>query len=230
MPKRDEVFRVADKLRAAGKRPSYRVVTAALPRGGSPKTVLKHLEAWRDERAYKPKLEAKGLPEPLQERLVAFAEGTWKAAQEHAATVFGREREAAEETRRAEAEDRECLAGQLEAAQAEAAGLRALADAARSEADHLRARLEKVENQLARFRAEEFWDRVMQEIFEILPPTGMMSAAEILPGLKARTVRGAALHKEPLSAATLRKKMDVRVTHGKYFEAHPEGRFARRTG
>ena len=159
IPKRDEVFRVADKLRAAGKRPSYRLVTEALPRGGSPKTALKHLEAWRDERAYKPKLEAKGLPEPQQERPVAFAEGIWKAAQEQAATVFRREREAAEETRHAEAEDRECLAGQLEAAQAEATGLRALSEAARSQADHLRVRLDKVENQLARFRAEEFWDR-----------------------------------------------------------------------
>ena len=70
----------------------------------------------------------------------------------------------------------------------------------------------------------------MQEIFEMLPSSGTMSAAEILPGLKARTVRGAALHKEALSATTLRKKMDVRVTHGRYFEAHPDGRFARRTG
>lgn len=230
MSKRDEVFRVADKMRAAGKRPSYRQVIAALPRGGSPATVLRHLEAWKEERAYKPKLEAKGLPEPLQERLVAFAEQTWEAAQTQAATVFHREREAAEERRLAEAEDRECLLGQLEASLTEAVGLRSLADAARAEAAHLRARLEKVENQLARFRAEEFWDRVMQEIFEILPSVGTMNAAEVLPELKARTLRGAALHKEPLTAATLRKKMDVRVTHGRYFEAHPDGRFGRLAG
>jgi len=229
MPTRNEVFRIADKLRAAGKRPSYRLVTEALPRGGSPRVVLKHLEAWREERAYKPKLEAKGLPEPLQERLVAFAEQTWRAAQDQAATVFQREREAAEEVRSIEAEDRECLLGQLKALQAEAGGLNALVAATRAEAEHLRARLEKVENQLGRFRAEEFWDRVMQEIFEILPPAGTMSAAEVLPELKARTLRGAALHKEPLTAATLRKKMDVRVTHGRYFEAHPEGRFGRRS-
>ncbi|CAO4170395.1 KfrA N-terminal DNA-binding domain-containing protein [Methylorubrum aminovorans] len=230
MPTRNEVFRIADKLRAAGKRPSYRNVTAALARGGSPRVVLKHLASWWEERAYKPKLEAKGLPEPLQERLVGFAEQTWQAAQEQAATVFQREREAMDETRLAEAEDRECLLGQLEASRAEVGGLRELAAAAQAEAEHLRARLEKVENQLGRFRAEEFWDRVMQEIFEILPSVGTMTAAEVLPELKARTVRGAALHKEPLTAATLRKKMDVRVTHGRYFEAHPDGRFGRRTG
>lgn len=126
MPTRNEVFRVADKLRAAGKRPSYRMVTEALPRGGSPQVVLKYMEAWREERAYKPKLEAKGLPEPLQERLVAFAEQTWRAAQEQAATVFQREREAMEETRLAEAEDRECLLGQLEASRADVDGLRDL--------------------------------------------------------------------------------------------------------
>lgn len=34
----------------------------------------------------------------------------------------------------------------------------------------------------------------MQEIFEILPPVGTMTAAEVLPELKARIVRGAALH------------------------------------
>jgi len=90
--------------------------------------------------------------------------------------------------------------------------------------------LVKVENQLERFGAEEFWDRVMREIHEILPTSGTMGPDEILPELRQVTLRGAALHKEPLTPATLRKKMDVRVTHGKYFERDADGRYGRKAG
>jgi drug/metabolite transporter (DMT)-like permease len=88
----------------------------------------------------------------------------------------------------------------------------------------------KVENQLDRFRAEEFWDRVMQEIAELLVERGPLTPIEILPELRTWTVRGAALHKEPLTPGTLKKKMDVRVFHGRYFEPRDEGRYARKVG
>jgi hypothetical protein len=91
------------------------------------------------------------------------------------------------------------------------------------------ARLDKAENQLDRFRAEEFWDRVMQEIAELLVERGPLTPAEILLGLRAVTLRGATLHKEPLTPGTL-KKMDVRVFHGWYFEPLDEGRYARKAG
>lgn len=42
------------------------------------------------------------------------------------------------------------------------------------------------------------------------------------------THRGATLHKELLTPGTLKKKTDVRVFHGRYFEARDEGRYARR--
>lgn len=51
---------------------------------------------------------------------------------------------------------------------------------------------------------------------------------EILPGLSTWTVCGAALHKELLTPGALCKKMDVRVTHRRYFEAPVDGRYARR--
>ncbi|BAQ44692.1 MULTISPECIES: hypothetical protein [Methylobacterium] len=44
------------------------------------------------------------------------------------------------------------------------------------------------------------------------------------------TLRGAALHKEPLTPGTLKKKMDVRVAFGRYFKSCDEGRYARRVG
>jgi hypothetical protein len=42
------------------------------------------------------------------------------------------------------------------------------------------------------------------------------------------TIRGAALHRKPLNPVTLKKKMDVRVFHGRYFELRDNGRYARR--
>ncbi|AWI91643.1 hypothetical protein C0214_11090 [Methylobacterium sp. DM1] len=70
----------------------------------------------------------------------------------------------------------------------------------------------------------------MQEIAELLVERGPLTPAEILPGLRAVTLRGATLHKEPLTPGTLKKKMDVRVFHGRYFEPLDEGRYARKAG
>ncbi|MDV2988462.1 UNVERIFIED_CONTAM: hypothetical protein Q9R58_29715, partial [Methylobacteriaceae bacterium AG10] len=81
---------------------------------------------------------------------------------------------------------------------------------------------------LDRFHAEELWDRVMQEIAELLFERGPLTPVEILPELRAVTHRGAALHKEPLTPGTLKKKMDVRVSFGRYFKPRDEGRYARR--
>ena len=127
-------------------------------------------------------------------------------------------------------QDCEHLLGMVETLQAENAALVARARAAEDEAARVLARLAKVENQLDRFRAEEFWDRVMREVAEILTGRGAMTPAEILPETRTWTVRGAALHKEPLTAAMLKKKMDVRVSFGRYFEPCEQGRYARRTG
>ena len=69
----------------------------------------------------------------------------------------------------------------------------------------------------------------MREISEFFTEKGAMTPAEILPELRTWTIRDAALHKEPLTPGMLKKKMDVRATHGKYFEAQPQGRYGRRT-
>lgn len=59
------------------------------------------------------------------------------------------------------------------------------------------ARLAKVENQLDRFRAEEFRNCVMREVAELLVKGGPLTPAEILPELRAVKLRGATLHREP---------------------------------
>ncbi|KQQ39279.1 hypothetical protein ASF58_22470 [Methylobacterium sp. Leaf125] len=65
----------------------------------------------------------------------------------------------------------------------------------------------------------------MHEVHDIIPDGSAMTPAEILPEIRTWTVRGAALHREPLTLGVLKKKMDLRVTHGKYFAPPREGRY-----
>ncbi|WP_244471465.1 hypothetical protein [Methylobacterium sp. ARG-1] len=126
--------------------------------------------------------------------------------------------------------DREHLLGLSETLQIRNAPLAAWAKAAEDEAARVQARLAKVKSQFDRFRAEEFWDRVMQEVAEILAERGDMTTAEILLELRTVTLRGITLHKEPLTSGTLKKKMDVRASFESYFEPRAEGCYARRAG
>ncbi|WP_167858414.1 DNA-binding protein [Methylobacterium nonmethylotrophicum] len=230
MPSEFTVFLVADALLAKGERPSLRKMREALPTGGSPREVCKHLRAWRKKRGYDPKLEPTDMSKAMKAAGLALATDLWKQAKREATQAFSREREAAEATAADDKQDREHLLGMVETLQAENAALAVRAKAAENEAARVQARLAKVENQLDRFRAEEFWDRVMQEIAELLTERGPLTPTEILPELRAVTLRGATLHKEPLTPGTLKKKMDVRVFHGRYFEPRDEGRYARRAG
>ncbi len=228
MPSEYTVFVVADALLAKGERPSLRKVREAIPTGGSPREVCKHLRAWRKKRGYDPKLDPTDLSKAMKAAGQALAMDLWKQAKREATQAFAREREAAAAAAAEDKQDREHLLGMIETLQAENAALAVRAKAAEDEAARVQARLAKVENQLDRFRAEEFWNRVMQEIAELLVERGPLTPAEILPGLRAVTLRGATLHKEPLTPGTLKKKMDVRVFHGRYFEPQDEGRYARK--
>jgi hypothetical protein len=230
MPSEFFVFVVADAMLAKGERPSLRKVREALPTGGSPREVCKHLRAWRKKRGYDPKLEPTDMSKAMKAAGQALAMDLWKKAKREATQAFSREREAAAAMAADDKNDREHLLGMIETLQADNAAFKARAEAAGDEAARVQARLNKVENQLDRFRAEEFWDRVMREIAEVLTERGALTPAEILPELRTWTVRGAALHREPLTAAVLRKKMDVRVSFGRYFEHGDEGRYSRRAG
>ncbi|MCY1643151.1 DNA-binding protein [Methylorubrum sp. SL192] len=189
MPYESAVFVVADAILAKGERPSLRKVREAIPTGGSPREVCTHLRAWRKKRGYDPKPEPTDMSKAMKEAGQALALDLWKQAKREATQAFSREREAAVAMATDDKQDCEHLLGMVETLQAENTAL-----AARAEAARVQARLHKVENQLDRFRALEFWDRVMQEIFEIIPPGGAMTPAEILPELRSWTIRGAALH------------------------------------
>ncbi|MCJ2046372.1 DNA-binding protein [Methylobacterium sp. J-078] len=229
MPTELSVFMVADAMLARGEKPSLRKVRERLATGGSPREVCKHLRAWRKKRGYDPKLEPTDMSKGMKAAAQALGMDLWKMAKREATQTFSREREQAKADQAGEKEDREHLLGMIETLQAENAALKAKGAAADQDGERLQARLAKVENQLERFRAEEFWDRVMQEVHDIIPDGSAMTPAEILPEIRTWTVRGAALHKEPLTPGVLKKKMDVRIKHGKYFEAQPQGRYGRRT-
>ena len=47
----------------------------------------------------------------------------------------------------------------------------------------------------------------MQEIADLLVERGLLTPTEILPELRAVTLRGATLHKEPLTPGTFKKKV-----------------------
>ena len=70
----------------------------------------------------------------------------------------------------------------------------------------------------------------MREVRDLMPVGGSLPMDDILAGLKPSVHRGARLHREPLDAETLRKKMAVRAWHRKYFEEGPEGTFVRKAG
>lgn len=228
MPTQTQVFEVADALLAEGQRPSRRKVNERLP--GSPRVILQHLDAWREARTYKPRPNLKDLPETLQTRLADFARDSWKDAQAEAARSWQLERASLEEIRRDEAEDREHLLGLLEEARTRIAGLEDQLAVAVAEAARLRDSLRTSEDQAGRLRSEAFWDRLMQEVREILPLEGGMTPEEILPALEPWTKRGAAVAKQKLNATTLKVKMSDRSHWGRYLTVLPNGRFVRRAG
>jgi hypothetical protein len=69
----------------------------------------------------------------------------------------------------------------------------------------------------------------MQEIAKFLVERGPFTPSKLLPRLRAMTLRGAILHKEPLIRGTLKNKMDARVSFSRSFVACDDGRYAHRT-
>lgn len=230
MTAKERVWRIADRILADGKGTvTVQAVVDALvskEQGTQRKrrdvglargVVMLHVREWKVERAYKPRLDLRVLPVPLQEGLTEFAKTVWEGAVAEATARLDDQRRLAEAERAATDEllreagaklDGDAATGELRVAEVKRL---------RAENASLRAEVERVRKRLDHIRAEEFWDRVMREVFALIPPRGAMMVEEILPRLRQSTLRGARLHREPLDVETLRKKMDVRVHHEKFF-------------
>lgn len=224
------VFRVCDKLLAARKRVSLRNVIAALPNGGTNRMVGPILRDWKVERDYKPKLVVNDLPEAVQGELVSFARSVVDAVQASQAQRFENDRLKLEARLKANDELRDDALTECDGLREENARLVREAAAVRSENETVRVANDRLKARLDRIRAEEFWDQVMREIRDLMPVGGSLPMDEILAGLRQSIHRGARLHREPLNADTLRKKMAVRAWHKKYFEEGPDGALVRRAG
>ncbi|MCJ2014187.1 DNA-binding protein [Methylobacterium sp. J-076] len=228
MPERDAVFLACDRLLARRERVSLRNVIAELPRGGSNRAVGPHMAEWKVERDYKPGLEVDHLPEGVQGELVKFAFLVVEAAKEAEAASLANDRGRDEARRRANDEMRDEALAALDVLTAANARLTLETDAARQEAEALRTENVRLRERLDRIRAEEFWDRVMREVRDLMPVGGSLPMDEILAGLRPSIHRGARLHREPLDAGTLRKKMMMRVRWERFFEAGPDGTIVRK--
>lgn len=209
MPIKEQVYDVCDRLRAQGIPVTQGHIRKALPRGGSNREVCPAMRDWKVDRAYKARLETRQMPEAVQAKVVDFVGAVWEAARADVGRDMAEARDRMKAKVKATDEVMNEMAACLDATEALNAWLTSEADGLRKEVERLRKRLDHV-------RAEEFWDRLMQEVHDLLPPTGEMKVEEILPRLKPSVHRGARLHKEPLDAATLRKKLKVRTYHRKY--------------
>ena len=221
MAERDEVFRVADSLRGEGKPVSVRSVIANLEHGGSNRDVGILVRDWKAARDYRPRIEIAGVPTKVQNRHGDALAALWEVACESAARKYDDDRKKMDRDLRANDEVRDEALREVDRVTEEVAALRV-------EITHLRGLIREKDARLDRIRSEDFWDRVMQEVFDLLPAEGGMTARELLPRLRGTVGRESALHKEAITPSVLRTKMKMRVAHGKYFELLANGTFARR--
>ncbi|SFG57940.1 DNA-binding protein [Methylobacterium gossipiicola] len=248
MPTQDQVWNAADIVMARDEEP-VRVATVLAelrrptppgeppPVGGTERTVAPHLKTWKVARDYAPRPRVERLPERLQDDHAKFVRAVWAAATEEAdARMEDERRTLAAETRANDALRVEAMV-ETDAARAEAAGLRAEAETLRAEAETLRAENATLRDQVGQLRgrldhvrSEDYWEKVMGEAYEILPPEGTMSAGWILERLSRGTMRMGRFVKEPMDEATLRKKIEVRAKAARYFELRGKDAYARLPG
>lgn len=170
---------------------------------------------------YSPVIETSGMPEAVQKRLATAGVELWKAAQAEAAMVWQSERLRYEEALQAERELRNEAMAML--------------DARDLTIEHQRDQLtwyvtehERLKEHLQAVRADAFWDRVVREIWAILPERDALNVEDITNRIGADLVEEAKSHREEWKPATIRKKLDTRIYHKRLFAKEGRGRYRRR--
>lgn len=240
MPTKDQVWMAADRVAERGDPVSQSSVIAELrtkwarevlkTQGGSPKSVGPHLRDWKATRAYEPRTRQAELPKPVLNPLMDFANAVWDAALAEAQARFDDDRLKAEATIRANDELRVESSILADAAIAIAEELKARNTALEAQNEELHGQVDRLRRRLDHVRSEDYWDRVMQEVYELLPAGGAMSPAEIMMKLRRSTIRGGRLVKEHLDEVMLRKKMDIRVEWDRYFDKRGDDLYGRLPG
>lgn len=236
MPSEIEVHTAADAVHARGEAVSQKSVLAELRRhrpdgtpgpGGTERTVASPVIAWKAARAYRSRPETNDLPGGLRQRVEIFASDLWCEAVAEASARFEDERlrlaarETAGEALRVEA------ATTTETYERLFHAWRDRAVMLEEERKRLLGEVEALARQLDHVRSEEYWDRVMQEVYAILPEAGSLAPNEIMGRLSRATLRGDRLIKVRLDEDTLVDKLDTRVKHQRYFAKDEAGGYRR---
>lgn len=222
------VWRAADQIRAEGKeRVALRNVWARVKRNagkaGNYQCVGEHLSAWMADRQYSPIIELANMPEAVQTTLAKAGVELWKAAQAEAAAILERDRVRMAEAIQAERDLRNEALRMLDARDGEIERLRERVAGYEAEVQRLETHVQDV-------RAREFWDRVVNEIWEILPEEGALHVDAIMNGVAHLAPEGER-HKEGWKRSTVKWKIIQRINNRRLFAREAEGcddRFRRR--
>ncbi|TXN04811.1 hypothetical protein FV222_07145 [Methylobacterium sp. WL103] len=188
---------------------------------GNNRSVGEHLADWTRERAYSPVIELTGLPEAVETGLAKAGVALWKAAEAEAAAMMVRERLRMAEAIAAERDLRHEALGMVDAGEAVIEGLRA--EIARHAAE-----LEGMREHIRVVRAREFWPRMAQEIWEVLPEREAMHLTEITRRIGREFVKEAEEYPGDWGPALIRGVIDQRIKYRKLFAAADPGRYRRR--
>lgn len=225
MAKPERVREAADALRAKGERASYRNVNAWLIERGGPgcsnSDLRDTLRKWVRDEKYDAKLETGGLPRDVSAALKKAGAKIWAVAEREFSGKLDRERA---RLRGAAAQEHAFLDEALATLDAREAEIERL----KSEVAFLANRLDETEERLRKVRADEYWDRVVREIHALLPEREPMHVRDIAEMVGPDLVEEAKGHREEWSVATIRKKLETRVFHGRLFEKAGPGLFRRR--
>lgn len=235
MPSENEVHTAADALHARGDPVSQKTVLDELRKtrpdgspgpGGTERTIADHVIAWKVARHYRKRPNVDDLPGGLRKRLEAFASDLWVEAVAEASERFEDERRRLAALQRASEELRVEATTLTETMELLFYTWRGRAVAAEEECKRLRGEVDALARQLDHVRYEEYWDRVMQEVYALMPERGALAPNEIMARLSRATLRGDRLLKVRLDESKLIEKLDIRVDCSRYFSKH-EDRYSR---
>lgn len=172
----EQVDRAADALVVAGDKPTVEKIRAQL-RTGSPNTIIRMLDVWRQGLATRLQ-EALSLPDVPADVGQAMA-GLWRQAVDHATAIaraqLQQEREALEQARARLAQSESERAGQLQKATAAEARIATELNAARQRAADLEARLGEVQQERGEQRKQQ--DRLQRQADQLTSEVDRLNAA-----------------------------------------------------
>ena len=196
MPTKDQVWMAADRVAERGDPVSQTTVIAELrtgwarealnAQGVSSKAVGPHLRDWKVVTAYQPRTQQAELPKPVLTPLMEFANAVWDAALPEAQARFDDDRMKAEATVRANDELRMESSILADAAIAEAQDLKARNTELETRNEERRGEVERLRKRLSHNWSGDYWDRVMQEVYELLPANGTMTSLDIMKNYAVR--------------------------------------------